>query len=283
MASKILVGVADPLVITIFRFLIALFALGVIGFWKKMNFQFGLFLDRTTEVVLLGVVGYVGLYYFQMTGLKSISSSQSASIMLLAPIVTLILNTFLSKKIRLVDILVISTCFLGAYLILLDSQEVSYRGAGFNGIILTLLASLCLGISVIQTKRLLRPTSCGLESFSVFNVTFYSLLIGLIGLSIIAVIESRFVGSSLDIKFESFAWLLYLGLICSVVAFLLWNWSIKHTHPTIVAGSMYLKTPVALGLGAFVLSEKLGLIFYLGSFAILVSLLFEQFLLSRTK
>ncbi|MBL7542357.1 MAG: hypothetical protein JNL11_01005 [Bdellovibrionaceae bacterium] len=67
------------------------------------------------------------------------------------------------------------------------------------------------------------------------------------------------------------------------MAFLLWNWAIKHAPPAIVAGAMYLKTPVALALGAYVLSENLSLVFYLGTLSILIALIVNQFSYSRKK
>lgn len=283
MASKIILDGGDPLMITIARFLIATIALLVIGFFRKESFQISLLKQRFLGVISLGVVGYVGLYYFQMIALKVITSSQSASVMFFAPVITLILNSLILKRLVIRELVVIVVCFMGACLILVDAKGLDYSSSEIDGILLTFLASVCLGVSVIQTKNLMQPKENGVLGFSVFNVTFYSILVGFFGLVIVAFLENRLVALDSFFQVGVFGWLVYLGLICSVMAFLLWNWSIKYARPSIIAGAMYLKTPVALALGAYALSEKLSLVFYIGSFAILISLFLNQFLASRLK
>lgn len=278
MASKIVLAGRDPIVVTIFRFSIAASAMLIFGIIKKNNFQIQVFKNRFSEIVLLGIVGYSGLYYFQMTGLQTVSSSHSAAIMLLAPIVTLIFNSFLNRRIRLFDFATVLVSFLGAFLILNQRSCFTCSESEGKGLFMTMAAAICLGASVLQTRRLLQPSGKNKDFLTVFNLTFYSMLVGVAGLLIASFYKTQPESFNLRSDLKNFwSWLLYLGLVCSVLAFLVWNWAIKYASPTIVALSMYLKTPVAFGLGAVLLSEKLDYTFYCGSVLILASLIFSQF------
>lgn len=278
LASKIILIGNNPIFITVLRFLIAAFAMFVFGLFRKNDFQIGVVKNRCLEVVLLGLVGYSGLYYFQMTGLKTISSSHSAAVMLLAPIVTLVLTAFINKTIKTYEVITVLVSFLGAFLVLSQRSCITCTGPEFEGLVMTVFAAICLGVSVLQTKNLLRVFGEKKEPFTVFNLTFYSILVGVVGLIILSVFGGRLNSFYIQSASGTFwSWLFYLGLVCSVFAFLVWNWAIKYASSTTVAISMYLKTPVAFGLGAVVLSEKLDFSFYFGSILILVSLVFNQF------
>lgn len=281
MASKVLLLKSNPITILIIRFLIAALGMFLIGVVKKNDFQLHLLKKRYREILLLGLIGYTGLYYFQIISLKTITSSQSASIMLLAPVFTLVGNSLITKKMLFKDASILLVSLAGAILILQDKTNIELNFFSNYSLLVALLSAFFLGISVLITKKLLQPTSSNIGSFSVFNVTFHSLTTGLVGLLVISIIdsESKFYISNLD--FEAWGWLVYLGLICSVLAFLLWNWSIKYISSSVIAISMYLKTPVALGIGAFMLSEKLSAAFYLGTLLILSSLFFNQIKISK--
>jgi drug/metabolite transporter (DMT)-like permease len=230
----------------------------------------------------LGFLGYTGLYILQMTALKHIASSQSAAIMLLAPVFTLVAESFLKKELRSREAIVTAIGFAGAAAILVEQYRVDFSGVAFQGLLLTVGASLCLGISVIQTKRLLAPVE-GKPAFTVFNLTFFSLLIGAVGLIPFVAVEQVGAGGRLPMTADFWLWSAYLGILCSVGAFLMWNWSIKQVSPVGVAIAMYLKTPVALGIGAVLLSEHLTLIFYAGTLLILGTLFSNQLVLVRGK
>ncbi len=270
-ASKVVLAQCPPVTAVLIRFLIAVGLFTSIAVARRTNFQLQVIKSRFRALVGLGLVGYSGLYVFQMTALKHIASSQSAAIMLLAPVFTLMIESILRKEIRSREATVIGLGFVGAISILLEQYKVEFSGIGFHGLMLTVGASFCLGASVIQTKRLLAP-SREKPGFTVLNLTFLSLLIGSIGLLPVAIIEQTNTGFRIPSSPDFWLWSTYLGVVCSVGAFLLWNWSIKHISPVAAAIAMYLKTPVALGFGAVLLSEHLTLIFYAGTILILGTL-----------
>lgn len=277
LASKVVLAQCPPLTATAIRFSIALAVFAAVAAATRTDLQWGLLRARLLGLLGLGAVGYTGLYTLQMTALRHIASSQSAAIMLLAPVFTLAAESTLKGSIKRREALTTAAGLLGASAILLDQCQVELSGIASQGLILTILASACLGLSVVQTKRLLAPSASG-PGFAVFNLTFYSLAVGVLGLLPFVLIERAAEPVALGLGRGFWLWSLYLGVLCSVAAFLMWNWSIKHVSPAIVAVAMYLKTPVALGIGAALLHERLTGIFYLGTLLIL-SALFANHLL----
>ena len=280
MASKVLLVQAPPITVITIRFIIALMSFLLVAILTKHDFQIGFIRKYLKEIVLLGLIGYTGLYFFQMKALTEITSSQSSAIMLLAPLFTLCLNIFETKKIKFLNIGVIPLSFSGALLIYFDSHNFDYSDTKIQGLIFTFIASFFLGWSVPITKRLLTLESRS-QTISVFNLTFYSILFGTLFLGILSSWELYNTQQIINLNSNFWFWVSYLGIICSFVAFFLWNWSIKKVSPIFIAASMYLKTPVALIIGAIMLSEKLSPTFYAGTFTILFTLFFNQIISVR--
>lgn len=277
MASKVILIQCPPITAVTIRFIVALMAFIIFAIVKRHDFQFSCFKKNFFDIFLLGIVGYTGLYFFQMLALTKITSIQSSAIMLLAPIFTLILNIIDTKIVNLRNITVVGISFIGAILIFLDHNKLNYSNMEQSGLLYTLLSSFFLGLSVPITKRLLSNNSNELQ-LSIFNLTFYSILIGTFFLFIIAIWEIQQLSTSLVLDLKFWGWITYLGVFCSAIAFFLWNWSIKKISPVIVATSMYIKTPVALLIGAIILSERLSFIFYFGTIIIIVTLFLNQVL-----
>ncbi len=280
MASKVVLAQCPPLTATLIRFSIAIALFAVVAAVRKADFQIDSLKSRLAALVGLGILGYTGLYTLQMTALKHITSSQSAAIMLLAPVFTLILESVLKGAIKKREAVTTAVGLVGAAAILSEQYKVDLSGIAFRGLVLTILASACLGVSVVQTKRLLAPSE-GRAGFTVFNLTFYSLVIGVLGLLPFVVLEQVHGVRAVPLDLKFWLWLTYLGVVCSVAAFLMWNWAIKHVAPPVVAVAMYLKTPVALGLGAAILREKLTPVFYAGTSLILGTLFINHLLQTR--
>lgn len=277
MASKVILAQCPPITAITIRFVVALLAFLLIAFFKKHDFQLSVLKKRFSDFFLLGIVGYTGLYFFQMVALTKITSVQSSAIMLLAPIFTLILSLVQTKSVNLRNITVVGLSFIGAALIFLDHNKLDYSNVELSGLLYTLIASFFLGWSVPITKKLLTPKNDE-PPLSIFNLTFYSILIGTAFLLSIALWELQNLAIPLNLDIKFWGWIVYLGIACSSIAFFLWNWSIKKISPVAVAASMYLKTPVALLIGALVLSERLSFVFYLGTAIILATLFLNQVL-----
>jgi drug/metabolite transporter (DMT)-like permease len=220
----------------------------------------------------LGFIGYFGLYGLQLSGLKSITSSESAAIMLLAPLFTVAIEVMISKKMNVINLISSVLGFIGASLILLKINPFLKNGNENIGIKLTIAAALCLGLSVVQTRKILTKES---SDITIIELTFYSMLIGLL----IFLPFSDWTEYPLQFKnitFSNLFSLLYLSLICSAFSFYLWNWSLKYISSSVASVSMYIKTPTALAVGALLVKEDLPVRFYYGTALIFIAVIISQ-------
>jgi len=275
MASKAVLATCPPITAVAIRLSIALIGFSGLFFFRPASWQIPELKKRFGAVLAFSLVGSTGLYIFQISGLKFVTSSESAAVMLLAPVFTYFCESLLRKKTNLLEVLITLSGLLGVSIILFDRARLNLPANAIQGLILTILAALCLGVSVVQAKALLVPKHDG-TSLSVFNLTFYSTLFGAIMVLPFAAMELHQQVSEFHPDTSFWLWSIYLGIFCSVVAFVLWHWSIKYVSAITVTIAMYLKTPLAFVLGAVVLREKLTLIFYFGSITILLAELTDK-------
>lgn len=283
LASKKILVIAPAFSVISLRFLIAILVLFFIGVVKKNDFQLDLIVKSYKALILLGLISYSFLYALQMIGLKLITSADSAIIMLLAPLFSIIIESIRSSKITKVDFISVFVGFIGALIILLGNQTHNISSQSTVGLFVTILSSFFLGLSVVLTKWYQDnlQKSYGFK-LSVFNLTFFSMLIGTIG--ILPFAFNEIITGQLKIQTisgEFILWSLYLGILCSVVAFYMWNWSILNTNSVVTSVSMYIKTPVAIFLAAYLLNEQLSVLFFIGSVLIISPLIIKQVSLSR--
>jgi drug/metabolite transporter (DMT)-like permease len=280
LSSKILLQELSPISVTVFRFLIAIAFMLFWGVAKRNDFQIKVASALLPRLLILSLVGFTSLYAFQMYGLRTINSSTSAVIMLLAPLFAIVAQSFAEWRIRAREISLALVGFLGAAIVLLDRQGQAIHLSATLGTLLTLMASVSLGVSVVMTRAILNFEVFGVK-MSVFNLTFYTLVFGTVG--ILPIFGAEIVLGSKVAWPSTTAWfhLFYLGSFCSVGAFLLWNWAVKFLKPQSSGLIMYIKTPIAIALGSLILLENVTALFAIGTFLIFFAILSEQFLWKR--
>lgn len=276
MASKLVLVKAPPISAVAVRFFLASILFGLCAIIKENDFQFLVFKKNIRDIIILGFFGFAGVYFFQMKALVTIASSQSSAVMLLAPVFTLLLGIYFNKKINKSSVVTITFCLIGALLIYADRYEFNYSKLENQGLLYTLISSIFLGLSVPLTQKIFK-TDDQKNKLSAFNLTFYSIICGTSLLVLFAIIENWETNLSFFYDRSFWLWTSYLAFFCTFLAFFFWNWALEKISPTIAAGTMYLKTPVALILGSFFLLEDFGFIFYMGIIIIVVTLFASQF------
>lgn len=277
LGSKILLNFIPPFLSVFLRFSIASVFLICWIFITKGSFQWDLLKKYKWDIIKIAVVNYSLLYPLQMFGLKYITSSQSSVIMLLAPLFALGITKRISKNFSISELISIASAFLGALLITLNSSSTSLNfNLSYFGTGLTFISSFCLGYSVVLIKNFNQKLSANRESIGTANFTFFLMTIG--SLTFLPFVGIELFSSSTNVSFHlsTFYWILYLSIICSVLSFILWNYSIPLNSSIVTSITMYLKTPVAILLGFLILNEQLSLSFYLGTLLIFGPLAFNQ-------
>ena len=207
----------------------------------------GLFLIATSSFGIL--------YPMQLGGLQFIPSSLSAAIMLTSPIVVLILGKFFFNDSLSANKYVALFFGLVGGAVLISSTSnlsLSFDSNFVKGTFFTLGASISLAVSAILTRKY----SKGLSNYS---LTFWTMAIGFIELSIAAFVMEEDALASISRNSNFIAWssMMFLAIVCSAFCFLMWNYAVTKASPQQVASSMHIKTPTAVILGVFIANEAL--------------------------
>lgn len=104
------------------------------------------------------------------------------------------------------------------------------------------------------------------------QITFYEMLTGIIFLSIVLYFDNQLTAESLKMTQSDFWWLLFLGLVCTSLAFVLMIDVVKKLGAFTVSLSINLEPVYTIVLAIFLLKEHelLGINFYIGSLLIIL-------------
>lgn len=251
--SKTALTVAHPLLILAVRFTVAFIALNLLmlfGFVKielKGKKKGGLFLMALAQPFLY--------FIFELYGISLTSSALSGLIISLVPVAVMLLSTlFLKEKPTALQCVcsAISLVGVGAVSILSDDGNQNK----LLGIILLLLAVVSAAVFNILSRR-------ESISFSPFERTYFMFLVGFIGFNIIALIflKGEYF-SGLITAFSSGEFIisiLYLAVVSSVAAFILYNYSTSRISVVRSSSFSNIITVVSLFAGILILKEKFSL------------------------
>ena len=264
LASKVTLNFWGPFTASVLRFTIAILAMLIVFPFMKKSLAIPKTKRSWLLVLSIGLSGFGLLYPFQLKGLTEIPSSLSACIMLTSPLFVLFLAAgVLREHLSQNKLIAIGLGIVGGVLLINPANLSSHIWSSdavshlLKGSILTILASVSLAVSVLATKSAAKE----LDSYS---ITFWSMVIGLFLLLPFALAEdSRIIPVSNPVY--ALMALLYLALVCSVLAFLLWNKAIACASPQSLASTMHIKTPVAVVLGIALVHEPFTWAIFIGT------------------
>jgi drug/metabolite transporter (DMT)-like permease len=249
LATKHTLMVWAPITASALRFTIATIALFLGMKATSYEIQIPNGRNEWTWVILTAILGFGLLYPFQAKGLTLIPSSLSAIIMLTSPLVVVAISSLMGFQATQRKWIAVTLGMIGGTILIIGrSHVVGADDVSMTGISLTLAASVCLAASSVTAKKALSTLNQG-------SLTFWSMLFGALILAPLAYAEKQPI---LQASVEIWLCVLYLAIVCSVVAFFLWNHALSHGDPMTIASTMHLKTPVAVLLGCFLNSEHLG-------------------------
>jgi drug/metabolite transporter (DMT)-like permease len=195
--------------------------------------------------------------------------------MLTSPLFVVVLSaTFLREELSLQKIIAILIGFVGGIILIGPSSliESNVTLSGLNtllkGTLFIIAAAISLALSVVLTRPLARE----LDSKS---ITFWSMCMGEIFFLIFSLFENKPVGSG-PVTTQAIMALIYLSLVCSVLAFILWNQAIIKSSPQEIASTMHVKTPVAIIIGHLLAGEALTVTIIAGCLCISFAIWFSQ-------
>lgn len=259
---KVLVSVIPPLELVWLRYLVAIVALLIIGFVTKQKWR----IEKRYFLIIIaiGVIGYAISIVTQETG-TMLSSAQMGAIITSSTPAFMVVFAWVILKERLTFKKGISVCLATIGVIIIVGIGDLNMSNMLGGISL-LIAALTWALMSVLVKRL--PSD-----YSQIVVTTYSTLVALIVLTPFVLPRLHAIDVSQLTRPTIWGGLLYLGIISTAVAFLLWNRGLQMLNASSGGLFFFFQPVVGTLLGWLILGEKIGVTFWVGSTLILIGVL----------
>ena len=255
--SKLALEHSHPLVILSVRFTFAFIVLNLLLLTGKFKVSFK---GKSVKKLILMALAQPLLYFiFELYGLSLVSSALSGVIIALVPVVVMILAViFLNEKPTAMQVICTVISIIGVSAISIVSNDGSKNY--FLGVILLIFAVICASAFNILSRS-------ESKKFTPFERTYMMFLLSSVGFNLIAIFNLK--GDFLPILTESFksfrfiAAIIYLSVLSSVLAFILYNYST--TVISVVESSSFsnIITVVTVLAGVLILKESFSIAEYL--------------------
>ncbi len=245
-ATKRALAGFEPLLLALLRFTLA----GAI-LWLVWRLRRGREEVSRAELLRLALIGFVSLtvyFSFENLGIARTSASEAAILIATIPIVVVVLNAFTLRErttSRQWAGIVISFAGVVGLVMLADGSG----GGSLAGNLLVLAASVSAGVYSILARRLL-------ISRSALFVTTYQNLFGALFMLPLAVAEAFLVGVRRPTT-GAVGGLVFLTVVCSIVAYLLLNYAFRFLTASRVSVFINLTPLVAVVSAYLLLGERL--------------------------
>ena len=258
--SKFVLGKIPPITILLLRYLIAGTVLLFIIAQKNNRPK----IERHDfkYIFLIGFVGYFLSVGSQLLGIKFSNASVASLINSMNPVtITIFAAILLNEKLTAKKIVCVALAIIGVYSII-----GGLNGDGqILGIIFSIISVVLWSLVSVIVRRIT-------QKYGAFIITTYSLIVAAICIIPFSVCE-LIVTPNVQFNFSVIASLLYMGVICTALAYVLWNESLS----VLEAGTCSLFYPVqpmvSVLLGCIFLGENITLNFVFGALLIICGVL----------
>jgi len=264
---KIIVGEIHPIQLVWLRYLVAILALLSFSLIKREKWHINL--ADLKVIFLIGIIGNTISIVAQETG-TWLSSAQTGAVITSSTPTFMVIFAWLILKEKLTRVKVISVVMatLGVVMI------VGIHLTGNNilwGVLSLILAALTWALMSVLVRKV--------KTYSSLQTTIISTAIGIIALTPFVLTDSKSLMAINFLDTKVILCLLYLGIISTAVAFVMWNTGLTMV-PASVSGLFFLLQPiVGTFLGWLFLAENITIGFVVGTIMILgsvwVSIRFE--------
>ena len=214
-AIKFAYTTSPPITLAVVRFIVATLILGALTLLPQNRVK----LEKKDifTVVICGLTGIMLYAVLQNIAMQWTSASSATLIIASYPIITLLLESAIYKtKLSALKIVAILIAIVGV--VILSYVKPSSRVEGeLLGILLLVIAGVVWAVYNFMTKKVV-------NRYPPITLLFYSTLFGTILMLPLALLErAQWKAPTLT----SFSMMMFLGVFCSVIAFLLYNRGLK--------------------------------------------------------
>ncbi len=275
MFTKIALNYASPLTVIADRFIVAFIGLTIVMLASGKKIGFG---KKIWNLILMSFFQPVLYFIFESYGIELTTSAFSSVMISLIPIVSMISGIFLLKEIPSpMQYLFVALSVGGVVIMALAGNA--------DGSVTPLGILLLFGavLSSVGYNILSRKIS---TEFTVFERTYAMATLGMVSFVTIAFIENIHNPINIISSFAEFSYtsaILYLGIVSSVIAFLLMN--LANTHLPVAKTTVFanITTVVSIIAGVIFLDEKLSVLAVIATVMIIVGVCGVQMLNVRNK
>lgn len=224
------------------------------------------FLSRSVRDELLfflcGVCGGSVYFIAENVAVEYTLVSNVSLIVTLSPLLTTIIVAVMYKSERISKGVVIGSLIaLGGVACVIFNSSMNLE-VNPIGDLLSLLAAICWAVYSV----ILRPLT---STYSTWFITRKTFFYGLVTALPFLLLDKTHMSFSMLLSPEVFGNLLFLGLFASLVSYLLWGSAVKHLGAVKAGNYLYFCPIVTLILSAWLLSEKVSIVGYIGCALIL--------------
>ncbi len=248
MFTKIALGSSSPLTVIADRYIMAFLGMSIMILFKKTKIKFT---KDIWKLVLMSLFQPVLYFLFETYGIEMTTSAFSSIMIALIPVVCMISGIFLLKEVpRPMQYAFTALSVMGVVIVALAGQA--------DGTVTPLGVLLLFGAVLSSATYNITSRKISGE-FSAIERTYAQTIIGLIIFLIIAFFENISAPQNLVIHFANpgYFWaIFYLGIVSSVIAFVLLNYA--NTHLPVAKTTVFsnITTVVSVIAGAIFLNEK---------------------------
>lgn len=248
MFTKIALGSASPLTVIADRYIVAFVGMSIAMIFTKTKLKVN---KGIWKLVLMSLFQPVLYFLFETYGIEMTTSSFSSIMIALIPVVCMISGIFLLKEVpRPMQYVFTALSVMGVVIVALAGNA--------DGTVKPLGIALLFGAVLSSATYNITSRKISGE-FSAIERTYAQTIIGLLVFTVIAFFENIDEPQKLVIYFANlqYFWaIFYLGIVSSVVAFILLNYA--NTHLPVAKTTVFsnITTIVSVTAGAIFLNES---------------------------
>ena len=236
-----------PLTLAVVRFVVASLILGALTLLPQNRVR--LQKKDIFTVVICGLTGIMLYAVLQNIAMQWTSASSATLIIASYPIITLLMESVIyKKKLNAIKIIAILIAIVGVIILSYVKSESRVEGELF-GIILFIIAGVGWAVYNFMMKRVV-------NHYPPITLQFYTTLFGTIFLLPLALLER---GQWREPTLLSFSMMMFLGVFCSVIAYLLYNRGLKTMAPSTVTSMLNLMPIIGVFFSWVLLGEQVTL------------------------
>ena len=258
--SKFVLGKVPVFTVLFLRYFIAVIVLLIVN--RKSNSNKIEHKDLK-YVLLVGFVGYFISVGAQLLGIKLSNASTASLVNSMNPIAIMFFAAIvLKEKFTLKKFVCVIMAVTGGCIILGN-----VKGGQTLGILFSVISVLLWSFVSVTVRRIT-------QKYDALTVTTYSMVIAAMCTLPAAVCE-ELVTTNVHFDFAAVIALLYMGIVCTALAYVLWNKSLSILEAGMCSMFYPVQPFVSALLGMIFLSEKITINFVIGAIFIIVGVLFS--------